>query len=81
MRVCFSLCTESELSVYACLSERGSDKIPEQGMGPVRARAEFRMELHAYEPGMILQLDDLDKVAFRISAGEAHRRILKLRAI
>ena len=39
-----------------------------------RLRLELRMELHADEPGMIGQLDDLGQAVVRRHAGEAQPR-------
>jgi hypothetical protein len=47
-----------------------SDKSFEERMRIGRLRLELGMELTAEEPGMVLELDDLDEVELGIMAGE-----------
>lgn len=47
-------------------------------MRAVRTGSEFRMKLDTNKPGMSAQFYNFDKVPLGISAGQAHRRRLKL---
>src|SRR2546423_2669981 len=50
----------------------GGDKSSEQRMRPRRPRLQFRMELAADEPGVRLQLDDLDELPVWREATQPH---------
>src|SRR5258705_13132664 len=56
---------------------RGADKVAEQRMRIRCAGSQLRMELRADEPGMISQLDDLDKVVRGANARHDHPVLLE----
>src|SRR5574341_330129 len=52
--------------------QRSLDELPEQGVRPLGTRLELGVELPAYEPGVIRQLDHLDQSVIRREAGQSH---------
>src|SRR5438445_12525191 len=60
---------------------RGGDERAEQRVRGGGARAVLRMELAAEEPGMVLELDDLDELAVRRGAGDAEALLLERRNV
>src|SRR5271166_7013037 len=63
------------------LSFRRRDEARKQGMRLEWARLEFRVELHADEPGVTSELDRLGQKAVGRHAGEYHAPLLQARAI
>src|SRR5919108_294966 len=69
------------IGVFApCLQDAGPHsglpyELAEQRMRPAWTRAEFRMELRSNEPGMILELDDLDQAIVGRGPREDHARL------
>src|SRR3989344_2962920 len=54
--------------------QRRADERGEQRMGRARPRSKLGMKLHAHEPGMVGQLDDLHQVALGVDPAERHAR-------
>src|SRR5439155_6172232 len=61
--------------------DRRPDEPGEERMRPVGPAAELGMELAGHEPGVVLQLDDLDEAAVRRLAGHDHARGLERRTV
>ena len=61
--------------------DRDPDESVEERVRPVRPAAELRMELAGHEPGMVLELDDLDQSAVRRLPGQDHPGSFQERAI
>src|SRR3990172_1578846 len=61
-------------TLYATLlsHQRSLDELPEQRVRPRGTRLELGVELPAYEPGVIRQLDHLDQSVIRREAGQSH---------
>src|SRR5260370_14736503 len=58
--------------VDAALQERGAYEIAKQRVRAVGSGSKLGMELRSYEPGVVRQLDDLDKAPVRRHAAEHH---------
>ena len=63
------------------ISQRRADEVAEERMRAVGAALELRVVLHADEPGMLRQLDDLHQIAVGVDAADAHAGLDKLAAI
>ena len=55
---------------------RGADEAAEDGLRGERLALELGVELHADEPGVVLDLDDLDQVELRVDAGHDQAALL-----
>ena len=51
------------------MRQAGADEIAEQRMRARQAALQFGMELHRKIPGMVLEFDDFDEIAFGPDAG------------
>src|SRR5690349_14740116 len=69
------------LAVPALVLDRGAHEVAEQRVRLHGLGLELGVELHADEPGMVRQFDDLDQVVLRVHAGHHHARVLQALAV